>query len=128
MCSTPKGSITLKAPSFIPERMSNDASFTSSFKASNDNVERLQTERLNAFNQAEPNFDQIISVNQIRCPSHLIQFLQALKTLSTQQTLKVSSRSKALIEDLSASSRILNYPCSNLQLRHQHFLYVTKID
>ena len=127
MCSSAKVSLTLKAPRPVPiESTAGSGSLSLSLKASSDNVDRLTTQRLNKFAAQEPEYQQHITIDKIRCPSHLIQFRQTLKKLSSQQTLKISSESKALIEDLASSSRILHYPAITLQFRRQHFLYVTK--
>ncbi|MCK5664406.1 MAG: hypothetical protein KAI17_13035 [Thiotrichaceae bacterium] len=127
MCSTPKSSPSLKAPTPLSIGLSlSDKYFHSTFRQSNENVERLQQQRLQEFNTKEPEFQQQIEIDQIRCPSHLIQFKQALKTLASHQTLKVCSHSSALIKDLAASGRILHCSVKTLRFRRQHFLYASK--
>ena len=129
MCSSAKVSTFLKAPSPIPVGANaSNASLPLSLKASSDNVDRLAAQRLNTFLSREPEYQQQIAIDKIRYPSHLIQFRQAINRLAAKQTLKISSGSRALIEDLASSSRILHYPALTLQFRRQHFLYVTKAD
>jgi len=128
MCSTPKSGLSLKAPTPLAIGLSlSDKYFHSTFKQSNENVERLQQQRMQEFHAKEPEFQQQIEIDQIRCPSHLIQFKQALKTLATNQTLKVCSSSSALIKDLAASGRILHCKVKTLRFRRQFFLYVSRI-
>lgn len=127
MCSSPKSGLALKAPVPLSIGLSlNDKHFHSTFRQSNENVERLQQQRMQAFNAKEPAFQYQVDVEHVRCPSHLIQFKHALKKLSANQTLKVSSHSAVLINDLAASGRILQLTVKTLQFRRQHFLYVTK--
>ena len=127
MCSTPKSGLTLKAPAPLSIGLSlNDKHFHTTFRQSNENVERLQQQRMQAFNASEPAFQHHINIEYIRCPSHLIQFNRAVKQLTENQTLKVSSHSTALIKDLAASARILQLTVKTLQFRRQHFLYVSK--
>ena len=127
MCSSPKSGLTLKAPTPLSIGLSqSDKFFHSTFKQSNENVERLQQQRMQEFTAKEPEFQQQIEIDKIRCPSHLIQFNYALKTLANHQALKVSSYSASLIKDLAASGRILSLSVKTLRFRRQHFLYVSR--
>jgi len=127
MCSTPKSGLALKAPSPLPIGLGlNDKEFHLTFRQSNDNVERLQQQRIRAFEAKEPEFQQKIEIDRVRCPSHLIQFNHALKKLAANQTLKVCSYSPSLINDLAASGRILQLSVKTLRFRRQYFLYASK--
>jgi len=126
MCSTPKGGLSIRKPSLLAADISFDSeNFHASFRESNENVERLQQQRVRAFEAQEPAFHQQIEIGQIRCPSHILQLAQALKQLPNHHTLKVSSHSAALISDLAASARVLQYHTQALKFRRQHFLYVS---
>ncbi len=102
MCSTPKSVIAIKAPSPVPLSDLNNINFRASFRQSNENVERLHQQRIREFESKEPVYQHQIEVDHVRCPSHLIQFKRSLKKLEDNQTLKISSRSIALINDLAA--------------------------
>lgn len=129
MCSTAKGSITLKAPTLLPVGLSLDQQrLQANMRSSNENVERLQQQRLQEFENKQPEFHDELGLEHIRYPSHLVQFKQALKQLIPNQTLKIISSSSALIEDLAASCRILKLPAQALRYRRQHYLYVTRTD
>ncbi len=126
MCSTPKGGVALRPPTPIRAGidLGND-NFHATFRDSNENVERLRLQRLREFESKEPEFQQQISIDKIRCPMHILQMNQALKHLPPQQTLKISSHSKALVDDLAASARVMQRKVRILVFRQQHFLYVS---
>jgi len=126
MCSTPGGGLVARPPSLIAEgNVGADEDFHASFRHNNENVERLQRQRLQAFSAQEPEYQQQIEIEKIRCPAHLIELNRALSQLPRKQTLKVSSRSASLISDLAASARIQHYQTKSLKLRQQHFLYIS---
>lgn len=126
MCSTPKGGMVARPPSLIAEGNAGaDKDFHASFRHSNENVERLQQQRLQAFAAQEPEYQQQMEIEKIRCPAHLIELNRALSRLPREQTLKVYSRSASLISDLAASARIQHYQTTTLKFRQQHFLYIS---
>jgi len=123
MCSTPRVSIALKAPSLLPLASNLDSKhFHATFRQSNENIERLQQQREQEFLSQEPDFQRQIDIDSIHCPSHLIQFTGELKKLDAEQTVKVSCSSSALINELAASGRILNFTVKTLRFRRQQFL------
>ena len=125
MCCTPKGGLTLRQPSLVSEGDAQEnEEFHATFRASNENVERLQQQRIRAFQAQEPEFQQQLEIDRIRCPAHVLQLTRTLKQLPHHHTLKVISQSASLIQDLAASARILQYQTQILKFRSQHFLYV----
>jgi TusA-related sulfurtransferase len=125
MCSTPKGGLVIRQPTPVKEDFAqDDNNFHATFRASNENVERLQQQRIRAFEAQEPEYQQTLEIDRIRCPAHILQLTQTLKQLPHHHTLKVISHSASLIHDLAASARILHYPTQTLKFRSQHFLYV----
>jgi hypothetical protein len=127
MCISPKVAIKLNPPAPLKVRGALDQAFQSILRNSNDNVERLEQQRLQGFLDQQPVFDDAIGIEQLRYPYHLLQFKQALKTLSSDQTLKISSRSSVLIDDLATACRILKLPVKALRFRKQYFLYVSHV-
>ncbi len=126
MCSSPKPSITLHRPSPLAAATLLDADFHQNFRTSNDNVERLQQQRLRAFELQQPEFHQTIEIEQLRSPGHILQMKQALASLALHQRLKISSHSATVIQDLEACARILQLHCQRLAFRRRHFLYVSE--
>ncbi len=124
MCSTPKGGLVIRQPSPVSEDFAQDNDFHATFRASNENVERLQQQRIRTFEAQEPEYQQTLEIDRIRCPAHILQLTRTLKQLPHHHTLKVISHSASLIHDLAASARILQYQAQILTFRSQHFLYV----
>ena len=108
--------------------MHDDQQYLARLRKSNENVERLQQQRLEAFLAKQPDFEQEVELEQMRYPYHIIRFKEALKHLDSNQTLKISSKSLALIEDLAACSRILGFPEQYLRHRGRNYLYVTRLN
>ena len=125
MCSTPKGGLVIRQPAPVSEGFALDNDdFHATFRASNENVERLQQQRIRTFKAQEPEHQQTLEIDRIRCPAHILQLTRTLKQLPHHHTLKVISQSASLIHDLAASARILHYQTQILKFRSQHFLYV----
>ena len=127
MCISPKVAIKLNSPTQLKVRGASDLGFQSILRKSNDNVERLQLRRLQKFLDQQPAFDEVMEIGQLRYPHHLLQFKQVFQRLSPEQTLKVSSRSTILIDDLAAACRILKLPVTTSRFRKESFLYVTQV-
>lgn len=128
MCSSPKAGLTIKAPASLDIALKlNDKNFHTNFRQSNENVARLEQQRMREFESNEPPFQQHIEVHQLRYPFHILQLKESLKQLADPQTLKISSLSKTLIKDLSATARILGYQTQTLRFRRQYFLYTSKL-
>ncbi len=126
MCISPKVNLSVKQPARLKVSSTTDPQYQSILNNSNDNVERLQVQRLQAFIDREPEFDKTFAIEQFGYPTHLLEFKQALAQLTGDQTLKVNSQSAILIDDLAASCRILNLPVEILQFRRNHYLYASQ--
>jgi len=125
MCISPKVNIKLNSPAPLKVYGSADKAFQSILKNSNDRVERLQQERLQAFLDDEPEFHAEMEIDHLRFSEHLYEFKFGLEHLAEKQTLKVSSKSKLVIKELAATCRILKLPVEARQFRKKHFLYAT---
>lgn len=125
MCISPKINLSVKQPARLKVSSVIDPQYQLILNNSNDNVERLQAQRQQAFLDQEPEFDTTIAIEQFGYPRHLLEFKRALAQLAGNQTLKVSSRSVILIDDLAASCRVLNLPVKTRQFRRFHYLYAT---
>jgi TusA-related sulfurtransferase len=127
VCSSPKASISLNRPRLIAVESSDESNYRANLRSSIQNVERLQQQRLAEFEHKEPEFQYEITIDQLRCPLHLLQFKQALKSTAAGQTMKVATPSKAIINDLQSACDILGITCQTLSFRKLNFLYATQI-
>jgi TusA-related sulfurtransferase len=127
MCSTPKASISLKKPGLIRIDTSDESNYRANLRSSVQNVERLQQQRQAEFEHNEPAFHHEAIIDQLRCPLHLLQFKQALKATAAQQTLKITTSSKAIINDLQSACQVMGLACQTRSFRKLNFLYATQI-
>jgi TusA-related sulfurtransferase len=127
MCSSPKASISLKRPSLIAVDTSDQSNYLANLRSSIQNVERLQQQRQAEFEHKEPEFHHEVNINQLRCPFHLLQFQQALKSTAAGKTLKVTTPSKAIIKDLQAACHLMGLVCQTRSFRRLNFLYASQI-
>ena len=126
MCISPTAALTAKTPSLIPiNKVESDKHYHDALRKSNDNVERLRHERKQAFLAQQPEFQQLVNIDKIRCPLHILKFRLAFHNLAFNETLKIASVSTKTIEDLSAVCRILNISTKTLSYRGQYFLYAS---
>ena len=123
MCISPKVNLSVKQPARLKVLSVVDPQYQFILNNSNDNVERLHAQRQQEFLDREPVFDKTITIEQFGYPTHLLEFKKALAQLAGGQTLKVSSQSAILIDDLAASCRALNLPVETRQFRRFHYLY-----
>ena len=126
MCISPKVNIVLKRPGKLKVSATSDREFQSILRSSNDNVERLQQQRLQALLDKEPEFHADMEINQLRFSEHLFEFKSGVDHLAENETLKVSSKSKIVIKELTAACRVLKMPVETHQFRKHHFLYATR--
>lgn len=128
MCISPTAALTAKAPSLIPiNTVESDKHYHAALRKSNDNVERLRHQRKQAFLAQQPEFQQLVNIDKIRCPLHILKFRQAFHNLAFNETLKIASVSTKTIEDLSAVCRILKISIKTLSYRGQYFLYASRL-
>jgi TusA-related sulfurtransferase len=127
MCSSPKASISLKRPCLIAVETTDQSNYPANLHSSIQNVERLQQQRQADFEHKEPEFHHEVEIEQLRCPFHLLQFQQALKTTAAGKTLKISSPSKAIINDLQSACQVMGLTCQTRSFRKLNFLYATQI-
>lgn len=126
MCISPKVNIVLKKPGKLKVSGADDLAFQSILKDSNDNVERLRQQRLQAFLDQEPEYHADMEIDQLHFSEHLFEFKFGLDQLAYNETLKVSSQSKLLIVELAAACRVMKLPAAVRQFRKRHFLYATR--
>lgn len=126
MCISPKVNLSVKQPARLKVLSVVDPQYQFILNNSNDNVERLHAQRQQEFLDREPVFDKTITIEQFGYPTHLLEFKKALAQLAGDQTLKVSSQSAILIDDLAASCRALNLPVETRQFRRFHYLYARR--
>ena len=126
MCISPKVYIKLNTPAPLKVYGAADKAFQSILKNSNDNVERLQQQRLQNFLDDEPEFHADMEIDHLCFSKHLFEFKFGLEHLAEKQTLKVSSKSKLVIKELAATCRVLKLPVEARQFRKKHFLYATR--
>lgn len=126
MCISPKVNIKLNTPVPLKVYGASDKAFQLILKNSNDQVERLQQQRLQAFLDDEPEFHADMEIDHLRFSEHLFEFKFGLEHLAEKQTLKVSSKSQLVTKELAATCRVLKLPVEARQFRKKHFLYATR--
>ncbi len=126
MCISPKVNIVLKKPGKLRVSATNDLAFQSILRNSNNNVERLQQQRLQAFLDKEPEYHAEMEISQLRFSEHLFEFKFGLEHFDEKHTIKISSQSKLVIKELAAACRVLKLPVEMRQFRKNHFLYTTR--
>jgi len=126
MCISPKVNISLKKPAKLRVSASTDPAFQSILRASNDNVERLQQQRLQAFLNKEPDYHADMEIERLGFSEHLFEFRFGLEHLAENQTLKISSKSKMVVKELAAACRAMKLPVETRQFHKRHFLYATR--
>ena len=126
MCISPKTSLSIKQPAKLKVFGVDDQQYQSILKDSNDNVERLQLERLKAFLDKEPEFHVDMEINHLGYSEHLFEFKLGLKQLSANETRKISSTSKILIDELAAACLVMELPVETRQFRRLYFVYASQ--
>jgi TusA-related sulfurtransferase len=127
MCSSPKASIDLKRPSLIAVDTTDQSNYRANLRRSIQNVERLQQQRQAELEHKEPEYHNEVEIDQLRCPFHLLQFKQALKSTAAGKTLKVTTPSRAIINDLQSACHLMGLICQTRSFRRLNFLYASQI-